>query len=111
MIKGGKVKLLGVASPARSALFPDAPAVGEALPGFVFNSNFSVVAPAGTPKEIVARLNAEIARAAGAPEVREKLVAQGFTVNATTPEELARFTREQLGRYATLFKQAGIRAD
>jgi len=111
MIKGGKVKLLGVASPARSALFPDAPTVGEALPGYVFNSNFSVVAPAGTPKDIVARLNAEIAKATGAPEVREKLVAQGFTVNATSPEELARFTREQLARYAALFKQAGIRAD
>jgi len=111
MIKGGKVKLLGVASPTRSALFPDAPAVGEALPGYVFNSNFSVVAPAGTPKDIVARLNAEIAKATSAPDVREKLVAQGFTVNATSPAELARFTREQLGRYATLFKQAGIRAD
>ena len=70
-----------------------------------------MVAPAGTPKDIVARLNAEIAKATGAPEVREKLVAQGFTVNATSPEELARFTREQLARYAALFKQAGIRAD
>ncbi|HZN86493.1 MAG TPA: tripartite tricarboxylate transporter substrate-binding protein [Burkholderiales bacterium] len=111
MIKGGKLRLLGVASPARSALFPEAPAVGESLPGFVFNSNFSVVAPAGTPKEIVARLNAEIAKATSAPEVRDKLVAQGFTVNATSPQELARFTREQLARYAALFKQAGIRAD
>ena len=111
LIKGGKVKLLGVASPARSTLFPEAPAVGESLPGFVFNSNFSVVAPAGTPQEIVARLNAEIAKATAAPEVRDKLVAQGFTVNATSPEELARFTREQLARYAALFKQANIRAD
>jgi len=111
MIKGGKVKLLGVASASRSTLFPEAPAVAEALPGYVFNSNFSVVAPAGTPKDIVARLNAEIARATSAPDVREKLVAQGFTVNATSPEELARFTREQLARYAALFKQAGIRAD
>ena len=50
-------------------------------------------------------------KAMQSPDVREKLVAQGFTVNATSPEELARFTREQLGRYATLFKQAGIRAD
>jgi len=70
-----------------------------------------VVAPAGTPKAIIARLNAEIARATSAPDVRDKLVAQGFTVNATSPEELARFTREQLARYAALFKQAGIRAD
>jgi tripartite-type tricarboxylate transporter receptor subunit TctC len=111
MIKGGKVKLLGVASPSRSALFPDTPTVAEALPGYAFNSNFSLVVPAGTPKDIVARLNAEVVRATGAPEVREKLVAQGFTVNATSPEELARFTREQLARYAELFRQAGIRAE
>jgi tripartite-type tricarboxylate transporter receptor subunit TctC len=111
MIKGGKVRLLGVASPSRSALFPDTPTVAESLPGFAFNSNFSLVAPAGTPKEIVSRLNAEVVRATSAPEVREKLVAQGFTVNATSPEELARFTREQLARYAELFRQAGIRAE
>ena len=112
LIKGGKLKLIGVASPKRSALFPDAPTVSEGgLPGFEFSSWFGIVVPAGTPKEIVARLNAEVTRAASAPDVRDKLVAQGFTVLASSPEELNRTTRDQLERYGKLFKQAGIKAD
>ena len=71
----------------------------------------AIVAPSGTPKEIVAQLNAEVAKAANAVDVREKLVAQGFTVRASSPEDLARATREQLARYGKLFKQAGIRID
>ena len=112
LIKGGKLKLLGVASPKRSPLFADIPTVAEGgLPGFEFTSWFGIVVPAGTPKEIVARLNAEIAKAANALDVREKLVAQGFTVFASSPEELNRTTRDQLDRYGKLFKQAGIKAD
>ncbi len=112
MIKGGKLKLIGIASSRRSPLFPDTPTISESgLPGFEFNSFFAIVAPAGTPKDIVARLNAEVAKAANAPDVREKLVAQGFTVRASSPEELGEATREQLARYGKLFKQAGIRID
>ena len=112
MIKGGKLKLIGVASLKRSPLFPDVPTIAESgLPEFEFGSFFALVAPAGTPREIVARLNAEVVKAAAAPEVREKLIAQGFSVTASTPEVLSRSTRDQLERYAKLFKQAGIRAE
>jgi tripartite-type tricarboxylate transporter receptor subunit TctC len=112
LIKGGKLKLIGVASPARSPLFPEIPTIGETgLPGFEFRSWFAISVPAGTPKDIVARLNAEVIKACADPVVREKLVAQGFTVVASSPQELGRATREQLERYAKLFKQAGIRAD
>jgi tripartite-type tricarboxylate transporter receptor subunit TctC len=112
LIKGGKMKILGVASPGRSPLFPEVPTVAESgLPGYEFTSWFGVVAPAGTPRDIVARLNSEIVNAAADPVVREKLVAQGFSVLASSPDELARATREQLDRYAKLFKQAGIRAE
>ena len=112
MIKGGKLNLIGIASSRRSPLFPDTPTISESgLPGFEFNSFFAIVAPAGTPKDIVARLNAEAAKAANAPDVREKLVAQGFTVRASSPEDLSRATREQLARYGKLFKQVGIRID
>ena len=112
MIKGGKMKILGVASPARSALFPEVPTIGESgLPGFEFRSWFAITAPAGTPKDIVARLNAEVAKACADKVVREKLVAQGFTVVASPPEELARVTRDQLDRYGKVFKQAGIKAE
>ena len=112
LIKGGKLKLIGIASPARSALFPEVPTIAESgLPGFEFRSFFAITAPAATPRDIVSRLNAEIAKACADPVVREKLVAQGFTVVASPPEELARVTREQLERYAKLFKQAGIQAE
>ena len=112
MIKGGKMKLLGMASPKRSPLFPEAPTVSESgLPGFEFGSWFAIVVPASTPKEIVARLNAEVAKATADPVVREKLVAQGFSVLASSPEELSRTTRDQLERYSKLFRQAGIHAD
>ncbi|HLX79080.1 MAG TPA: tripartite tricarboxylate transporter substrate-binding protein [Burkholderiales bacterium] len=112
LIKGGKLKLIGVASPARSALFPEVPTIAESgLPGFEFRSFFAITAPAGTPRDIVARLNAEVARACADAAVRDRLVAQGFSVVASPPEELARVTREQLERYARLFKQAGITAE
>ena len=112
LIKGGKLKLIGIASPARSPLFPEVPTIAETgLPGFEFRSWFAITAPAGTPRDLISRLNAEIVKACADPGVREKLVAQGFTVVASQPEELARATREQLDRYAKLFKRAGIRAD
>jgi tripartite-type tricarboxylate transporter receptor subunit TctC len=112
LIRGGKVKLIGVASPQRSAVFSDAPTIGDTgLPGFEFQSFFAMAAPAGTPKEIVARLNEEVRKALADPQVREKLIAQGFTVRGTSPEELGRIARDQLERYRTLFRQANIRAD
>jgi tripartite-type tricarboxylate transporter receptor subunit TctC len=81
------------------------------LPGFTFTSWFAIVAPAGTPKDIIVRLNAEIVRSLAAPDVREKLVAQGFTIRGTSQDELASITRAQLARYARLMKEAGIKAE
>jgi tripartite-type tricarboxylate transporter receptor subunit TctC len=112
LIKGGKMNLIGVASPSRSPLFPEMPTIGESgLPGFEFRSWFAITVPAGTPKDIIARLNAEIVKACADAAVREKLVAQGFSVVASSPEALARVTAEQLDRYAKLFKRAGIKSE
>ncbi len=112
LVRGGKAKLIGVATPARIPQFPDVPTISESgLPGFRFNSWFTIVAPAGTPKEIVARLHAEIAKALADPEVRAKFEDQGLTPRGTTPEELGTATREQLARYAKLMKEAGIKAE
>ena len=108
LIKGGKLRAIGIASPKRSAVLPDVPTVAEYLPGFEFYSSFGIVAPAGTPKDIVARLNAEVLKAVAAPEVREKLVAQGFSVVGSSPDELYKTTKNQLERYAKLFRQVGI---
>ncbi|MCX7140260.1 MAG: tripartite tricarboxylate transporter substrate-binding protein [Proteobacteria bacterium] len=67
--------------------------------------------PAGTPRPIIARLNAEVRKALADPGVREKLNAQGLTVRGSSPEELGAATREQLAKYARLMKQAGVVID
>jgi len=112
LARGGKLRLIGVATPVRHPQFPEVPTVSESgLPGFEFNSWFAVMVPAGTPKDIIARLHAEIVRALADPGVREKLNAQGLTPRGSTPEELRKSTAEQLAKYARLMKQAGIQAD
>ena len=112
LVRGGKLRLIGVSTPARHPQFPEVPTVSESgLPGFEFNSWFAVMAPAGTPKDIIARLHAEIVKALADPDVREKLNAQGLTPRGSSPEELRKATAEQLGKYARLIKQAGISAD
>ena len=112
LAKSGKLRIIGVTTAQRLPQFSEVPTVAESgLPGFEFNSWATIVAPAGTPREIVARLNAEIVKALAAPEVRERLLAQGLTPRGSTAEELRRSTREQLARYATLIKQAGIKIE
>src|SRR3954453_16171741 len=97
LVRGNSLKLIGVATPNRLPQFPDVPTVSESgLPGFFFNSWFAILAPAGTPKEIIARLNAEVLKAVGDPEIRGKLENLGFTVRGSSAEELRAMTREQL---------------
>jgi len=69
------------------------------------------MAPTGTPKPIIARLNAEIRKALADPGVRERLVAQGFTLRGSSPEELGTATRAQLAKYQRVMKAAGIKAE
>jgi tripartite-type tricarboxylate transporter receptor subunit TctC len=112
LIRGNKLRLIGVSAQSRNAQFPDAPTINESgLPNFFFNSWFTVMAPAGTPPEIVTRLNLEIRKALEAKDVQEKLVAQGFAVLGSSPEELARAMAMQLEKYRVLMKAAGIKAD
>jgi len=109
LVRGGQLRLIGVTTEKRLPQFPDVPTVSESgLPGFFFNSWFAILAPAGTPKEIIARLNAEVLKAVGDPEVRRKLEDLGFTVRGTSPGELGVLTREQLAKYARVIKEMGI---
>ena len=109
LVRGGKLRLVGVSMPARHPQFPEVPTVSESgLPGFEFQSWFAIMVPAGTPKDIVARLHAEVVKALADGEVREKLGVLGLTPRGSSPEELRKATAEQLAKYARLMKQAGI---
>ena len=109
LVRGGQLRLIGVSTPARLSQFPDVPTISESgLPGFYFNSWFAILAPAGTPKDIVARLNAEVGKALADADVRRKLEDLGFAVRGSSPEELGAMTREQLAKYARVIKEMGI---
>jgi tripartite-type tricarboxylate transporter receptor subunit TctC len=108
-VRGGQLKLIGVTTGKRLSQFPDVPTVSESgLPGFLFNSWFAILAPAGTPKDIIARLNAEVLRAVGDPDVRRRLDELGFAVRASSAEELRVLTREQLAKYERVIRETGI---
>ena len=112
LVKGKRLKLLAVGTPKRMAQYPDVPTVGESgLPGFEFNSWFTIMAPTGTPPDIIARLNAEVLKALADPTVREQLNAQGLTPRGSSADELGAATRAQLAKYAALIKKAGIKAE
>ena len=112
LIKAGKLRLIGVTTAKPLSQFPDVPTVSASgLAGFEFNSWFAVMVPAGTPKDIVNRLNAEIVKALADPEVRANLIAQGLTPRGSSASELGAATKDQLAKYARLIKQAGITAE
>jgi tripartite-type tricarboxylate transporter receptor subunit TctC len=112
LVRDHQMKMLGVSSAQRLAQFPDAPTISESgLPGFQFSAWFTIMAPAGTPKDIIARLNAEAKKALSDPDVQRRLTEQGVTSVGSSPEELRNLTRAQFAKYATLAKEAGIKAE
>jgi tripartite-type tricarboxylate transporter receptor subunit TctC len=109
LVRGGQVRLIGVSTPQRLTQFPNVPTISESgLPGFLFNSWFAILAPSGTPRDVVARLNAEVRKAVADAEVRHKLEDLGFVVRGSSPEELGAMTREQLTKYARVIREIGI---
>ncbi len=112
-VKAGRVKALAVTSATRSPIFPQLPTVSEAgLPGYeaaIFNG---IVAPAGTPREILARMNAEIAKAVQQPELRARFLQQGVELSASaSADEATAFIKSETGKYAKIVREAGIRAE
>ena len=111
-IKAGRLRALAVTGRTRSALLPEVPTLAESgLPGYEAGSWYGILAPAGTPGAIVARLNAEINAAIRQPEVRERLAAEGAEVLGGTPGDFASHIKAELSRMGKLMREAGIRME
>ena len=109
-IRAGKLRALGVSTRTRSVVLPDIPTIAESgLAGFHDSTFNGIVAPAGTPREIVERLHGEIARGVASVEVRNRFLEQGIELVASrSPEEFALFLRRQVDEFAKLAQQTGM---
>ena len=108
----GRLRALAVAGSRRSEALPDVATVAEAgLPGFEVNPWFGVVAPAGTPADIVAKLSSEVGRIMRLPDVKERIATQGGEPAANTPDEFGAFLRSEILKWAKVAKDSGARVD
>lgn len=111
-VKSGRLRALAVAGPKRAGLLPDVPTMKEAgVEGVEVPLWFGLLAPAGTPRDIVATLAAGVQRAAKDPEMRKRLEEQGGEPVGGTPEEFSRLLREELTKWAEVVKVSGAKAD
>jgi len=112
LIREGKLRALAIASAQRSALLPDVPTFAEAgLAGYEAALWMAVVLPAATPPAIVRRLNREIVEALHSPEAKNVLAAQGMDTAASTPEGLAAYIRDEIGKWRGVIAKAGLQAE
>ena len=109
--KGGKLRGLGVTSEKRSGLAPDMPAIAETLNGYELIAWFGLMAPAGTPRDIVNKLHEAAAKGLGRADMRERFAAIGTDVATQTPEQLARFIDSEIAKWKRLTKEAGIQPE
>jgi tripartite-type tricarboxylate transporter receptor subunit TctC len=111
-IKSGKLRALGVTSTKRSPLLPDVPTIAEAgLPGYQVLGSFGVMAPAGTPADIVNRLNHEIAAVVNLPDVKERLAKSAATPEQQSPEEFAQVLKAEVAKWAKIVDSTGVKLD
>jgi tripartite-type tricarboxylate transporter receptor subunit TctC len=112
LAKAGKVRLLATTGKERMANLPDVPTIKEAgITGADVLIWYGVVAPAGTPKDVIVRLNREIVKAMNTPDVRDKFAQQGVDPAASTPEEFAEFIRTEVARWGKVIRTAGIKLE
>ena len=108
-IKTGKIRILAVTGDRRVPAMPEVPTVAEAgVPGSEFTIWFAMYAPSGTPKTIISRLNQVIVKSLAAPETREQLAKAGVDPESSTPEELGKYLRSEIARWAKVIKASGI---
>jgi len=110
-VHAGKLRAIAVTTPKRVASMPDIPAVAEALPGFEVVGWYGVLAPAGLPAPILARLNEEFVKALREPDVRKRILDDGAEPVGSTPEEFKRFLDADLAKWAKVVKESGAKLD
>ncbi len=111
-IKAGKLRAIAVTSAQRAPALPEVPTIAESgLPGFEASSWFGLVAPAGTPPAIIARINAEVNQWLQSPEAKEKLLAQGAAAAGGSPEQFAAYIRAETEKWARVVKASGAKVD
>jgi tripartite-type tricarboxylate transporter receptor subunit TctC len=111
-VRAGKLRALAQTGAVRSSVAPDIPTVAESgVPGYELTVWFGLVAPAATPREVVAKLNAEVLKILAMPDVRERFLAQGVEPLGSTPEEFARHIRAQMDKWSKVVKDAGVKPD
>jgi len=111
-VKSGGVRAVAISTKKRSAAMPDLPTADEqGLTGYDANTNGGILAPAGTPKAIIARLNAEINAALKMPDVRAKLEAAGIDIQGGSPEDYAALIKSDLVKWGKVIKEAGIKPE
>ncbi len=111
-VRAGRLRAIAVSGSKRSALEPGIPTLAEAgVPGYSLVNWRGVLAPAGTPRDVVLKLNAEIVKVLGLPDIREALGREGYEPIGDTPEQFAALIRSEVARYAKLIKSAGIQAN
>lgn len=110
-VKAGRLRALAVSTAQRSPLLPDLPTVAESGLKYETSGWYGLVAPARTPKAITGKLQAQLHKAMNAPEMKQRLAAQGIDGVASTPEELARHLRVELDKWTAVVKAAGLKAN
>ena len=110
-VNSGRIRALGVASSRRSPALPDIPAIGESLKGFEADSWFGIMMPAGTPRDIIVKLDSEVQKALATQEVRERLLAVGGFVQAGGPEQLAGRIRADIAKWGKVARAANVRIE
>jgi tripartite-type tricarboxylate transporter receptor subunit TctC len=111
-VRAGRVRAIAVTREKRASVLPDVPTIAESgVPGYALSTWYGAVVPAKTPREIVVKLNREMAKALALPDVRERLASLGADIVASSPEETGAFFRSELEKYTRVAKAAKIRVD
>ena len=110
-VKAGRLRGIGVASSKRSPAMPDMPTIGESLKGFEADSLFGLMAPAGTPRDVIVKLNAEVQKVLTSADIKEKLLAQGGLVQGGTPEQMADQIKSDVANWGKVVRTANVKIE